>query len=132
MCANADLKLGRVVLLIDMDCFYVQVEKSFDKSLNDKPICVVQYNPWKGGGILAVSYEARKYGVKRGMRGDEAKSVCEDLIICQVPENNGKADLSRYRSASKVVMDIIGRYSNIFEKASIDEAFIDITDLVAL
>lgn len=40
----------RVVLLVDMDCFYCQVEEKLNVSLTGKPIAVVQYNAWKGGG----------------------------------------------------------------------------------
>lgn len=42
----------RVVALIDMDCFYCQVEVQYNKSLVGKPVAVVQYNSWKGGGYL--------------------------------------------------------------------------------
>ena len=40
----------RVVILIDMDCFYVQVEQRRQPSLRGMPCAVVQYNKWKGGG----------------------------------------------------------------------------------
>lgn len=43
-------KYDRVVLLVDMDCFYCQVEEKLDTSLSGKPIAVVQYNAWRGGG----------------------------------------------------------------------------------
>lgn len=40
----------RVVVLVDMDCFYCQVEEKLNPALEGKPIAVVQYNAWKGGG----------------------------------------------------------------------------------
>jgi len=40
----------RVVVLVDMDCFYCQVEVQHNKTLTDKPVAVVQYNSWRGGG----------------------------------------------------------------------------------
>ena len=43
-------KYDRVVVLIDMDCFYCQVEEKLDPTLQGKPIAVVQYNTWQGGG----------------------------------------------------------------------------------
>lgn len=46
---------NRVVVLIDMDCFYCQVEEKLDPELKGKPIAVVQYNPWKGGGLVTWS-----------------------------------------------------------------------------
>ena len=69
----------RVVCLIDMDCFYCQVESRLDPSLVGVPMAVVQYNSWQGGGIIAVSYEARAHGVTRSMRGDEARKKCPDI-----------------------------------------------------
>ena len=48
----------RIVALIDMDCFYCQVEARINPELKNKPSAVVQYNAWKGGEIIAVNYEA--------------------------------------------------------------------------
>ena len=53
--------------------------------------------------ILAVGYEARKFGVTRMLRGDEAKQKCPDIIIFNVPEKRGKADLTKYRLAGAEV-----------------------------
>ena len=56
--------------------------------------------------ILAVGYEARKFGVSRMLRGDEAKKKCPDIIIFNVPEKRGKADLTKYRMAGAEVGSI--------------------------
>lgn len=45
-----DEPTNRVVILVDMDCFYCQVEEKLQPQLAGKPIAVVQYNAWKGGG----------------------------------------------------------------------------------
>nr|KJB59471.1 hypothetical protein B456_009G257800 [Gossypium raimondii] len=90
---------SRVIAHVDMDCFYVQVEQRKQPQLRGLPTAVVQYNEWKGGALIAVSYEARKFGVKRSMRGEEAKEVCPQVQLVQVPVARGKADLSGYRNA---------------------------------
>ena len=60
--------------------------------------------------ILAVGYEARKFGVTRMLRGDEAKQKCPDIIIFNVPEKRGKADLTKYRLAGAEVSTYIPPY----------------------
>lgn len=113
------------------------VEQRKQPSLRGQPTAVVQYNSWQGGGLIAVSYEARKFGVKRwvclpivvwvvnwlfleklilikhlrteiftcssSMRGDEAKQVCPEIHLVQVPVARGKADLNAYRNAGSEV-----------------------------
>ncbi|KAG5448481.1 DNA polymerase eta [Clonorchis sinensis] len=122
--------MNRIVLLIDMDCFYVQVEQRSRPETLGKPCAVAQYNGETGGGIIAVSYEARAEGVKRGMWGKTAISVCPNLILFEVPEKRGKADLAKYRSASAEVFQCISEHFKDVERASIDEAYVDLTELV--
>ena len=120
----------RIVSLIDMDCFYCQVESRINADLVGKPMAVVQYNSWKGGGIIAVNYEARGFGVTRQMRGDEAMKKCSEIILVKVPEVRGKADLTKYRDAGKEVIEVLLQFGGKVERASIDEAYIDISGLV--
>uniref|UniRef100_A0A0D9YF65 DNA polymerase eta n=1 Tax=Oryza glumipatula TaxID=40148 RepID=A0A0D9YF65_9ORYZ len=117
----------RVIAHVDMDCFYVQVEQRRNPELRGQPTAVVQYNDWKGGGLIAVSYEARKFGVKRSMRGDEAKMVCPSINLVQVPVARDKADLNFYRSAGSEVVAILSTKGKC-ERASIDEVYLDLTD----
>ncbi|KAK9156179.1 hypothetical protein Sjap_003659 [Stephania japonica] len=119
---------ARVIALIDMDCFYVQVEQRRQPQLRGLPTAVVQYNSWKGGGLIAISYEARKYGVNRSMRGDEAKKLCPEIQLVQVPVARGKADLNLYRNAGSEVVAILARKGRC-ERASIDEVYLDLTDV---
>ncbi|KAK8943220.1 hypothetical protein KSP39_PZI009451 [Platanthera zijinensis] len=117
----------RVIAHVDMDCFYVQVEQRRQPKLRGLPTAVVQYNDWKGGGLIAVSYEARKFGVKRSMRGDEAEMVCPGIQLVQVPVARDKADLNVYRSAGSEVVSILSTKGRC-ERASIDEVYLDLTD----
>ena len=120
----------RIIALVDMDCFYCQVESRLKPDLKGKPSAVVQYNAWKGGGIIAVNYEARAFGVTRNMRGDAAREKCPDIVLVKVPEVRGKADLTKYRDAGKEVIQVFLQFGAKVERASIDEAYIDLTDLV--
>ena len=82
--------------------------------------------------IIAVSYEARDFGVTRNMRGGEAKEKCPDIILVQVPEARGKANLIRYREAGAEVMAVMSRICENCERASVDEAYLDLTENVKM
>ncbi|CAH9080667.1 unnamed protein product [Cuscuta europaea] len=129
MLARPEPSDPRVIAHVDLDCFYVQVEQRKQPSLRGRPTAVVQYNSWQGGGLIAVSYEARKFGVKRSMRGDEAKQVCPEIQLVQVPVARDKADLNTYRNAGSEVVSILAREGTC-ERASIDEVYLDLTDAV--
>eukprot|EP00435_Cladocopium_sp_Y103_P006293 s3560_g2.t1 len=134
-----------VVGFIDMDCFYVAVERARDKRLHGKPCAVVQYptgqrgrpdlrpddDRWRSGGamggIIAVSYEARAKGVTRQMSGHEAKKACPEIILVQVPTAFGKADLQIYKEAGDAVVELLAQKCDATEKRSVDEVAIDIT-----
>ncbi|XP_008277752.1 DNA polymerase eta [Stegastes partitus] len=119
----------RVVALVDMDCFYVQVEQRLNPALRNTPCVVAQYKTWKGGSIIAVSYEARAHGVTRNMWVADAKTRCQDLQVARVRESHGKADLTLYREASVEVIEVMSRFA-VIERASIDEAYMDLTAAV--
>lgn len=64
------------------------------------------------------------------MRGDEAKEACPDIELVKVPNIREKADLSKYREAGKEVAEVLQTYTTLLERASVDEAYLDITDSV--
>ena len=64
------------------------------------------------------------------MRGDEAKEKCPNIILARVPELRGKADLTRYRDAGSEVIGVLQTFTNVCERASVDEAYLDLTDRV--
>eukprot|EP00286_Rhodomonas_abbreviata_P000960 CAMPEP_0181289214 /NCGR_PEP_ID=MMETSP1101-20121128/762_1 /TAXON_ID=46948 /ORGANISM="Rhodomonas abbreviata, Strain Caron Lab Isolate" /LENGTH=315 /DNA_ID=CAMNT_0023393419 /DNA_START=182 /DNA_END=1126 /DNA_ORIENTATION=- len=146
----------RVILHIDMDAFYAQVEHRRTAIPMDEPLAVQQWE-----GLIAVNYAARARGVSRHMRVDEAKKLCPELHCVHVevmsagkgegstanespaPErirnegkvaeqhnrHDGKVSLSRYRTASAEVFVALQRFG-VVEKASIDEAYLDVTQQV--
>ena len=82
--------------------------------------------------IIAVSYEARDFGVTRNMRGDEAKEKCPDITLVRVPEARGKANLTHYREAGAEVIAVLSRFCDNCERASVDEAYLDLTQQVKM
>lgn len=61
------------------------------------------------------------------MRGDEAKSRCPEVVLCSVPSVRGKADLTRYRDAGAEVLRVLAQFGGALERASVDEAYLDLT-----
>ncbi|KAH0540570.1 DNApol-eta-like [Cotesia glomerata] len=120
----------RIVVLIDMDCFFCQVEVKLAPELKGKPLAVIQYSSFGPGSIIAVNYEARDFGVTRHMKSDEAKEKCPQIELVTVPPLRNKPDTGRYRAAGKEVIDVLKKHCNVIERASVDEAYLDITDLV--
>ncbi|KAG6590552.1 DNA polymerase iota/DNA damage inducible protein [Phytophthora cinnamomi] len=127
----------RVIIHLDLDCFYAQVEQRRLKIPDGQPVAVQQW-----GSLLAVNYDARKFGVERGDFVDDAKKKCPHIHLPHVDtlgENrkpghlfdrtHQKAILRRYRVASREIFAILGSMVPVIEKASIDEAFMDVTEL---
>lgn len=80
--------------------------------------------------IIAVNYPARAKGVTRHMRGDEAREQCPEIELVKVPNIREKADLSKYRNAGKQVAMVLQEYTELLSRASVDEAYLDITQQV--
>lgn len=137
----------RVVAHLDLDAFYCQVERAAHGIDANVPLVVAQYDPFERGGVrthdqgarrilrdglerhslIAVSYEARARGVKRNMRAIDARRLCGDgAVVVQVPTRRSKADLTAYRRAGAAVARILSR-GGVMERASIDEAYLDLT-----
>ena len=80
--------------------------------------------------IIAVGYEARKFGVTKQMRGDDAKQKCPEIVLVHVPESRGKADLTQFREAGAEVITVLSEFTDCLERASIDEAYMDLTNSI--
>ncbi len=106
---------------MDLDAFFVAVERLRDPSLNGKPV-VVGGNPDKNGRgvIAAASYEARKYGIHSAMPSIQAKRLCPHAIF--VSSRHGL-----YGQYSRAFFDIVSNFTPAIEQTSIDEGYIDIT-----
>lgn len=64
------------------------------------------------------------------MRGDEAKEQCPDIELVKVPNIREKADLSKYRNAGKQVATVLQTFTPLLTRASVDEAYLDLTEQV--
>jgi DNA polymerase-4 len=101
------------ILHADLDAFYASVEQLLDSSLRGRPIAV------GGGVVLAASYEAKAFGVQSGMPGRHALQLCPQLLFVN-------AHFSEYQRLGDAAIKIIGDYTPLVERLSIDEAFADV------
>ncbi len=105
---------------MDLDSFFVSVERLQNSSLEGKPILI-------GGTsdravVSSCSYEARKFGVHSAMPMKMARMLCPDAVVI-------RGDMESYNRYSNTVTDIIAESAPVFEKASIDEHYIDISGM---
>ena len=114
----------RTIFHLDLDSFFVSVERILDPSLNNKPV-IVGADPDFGRGVVAAcSYEAREYGVHSGMPINEALQLCPHLTMV-------RGSFKLYGEVSKRIMKILEHYSPVMKVAGNDEAYLDLTDVVA-
>src|SRR5215469_17055838 len=109
----------RKIVHIDMDAFYASVEQRDDPRLLGKPVIVA----WRGNRsvVCAASYEARRFGVRSAMPAISAERLCPGAIFVA-------PDFARYRIASRLAMEIFKRYTDLIEPASLDEAYLDVSE----
>ena len=103
----------------DLDSFFVSVEILNDPSLKGKPVLVGGY---ERGVVAACSYEARKYGIHSAMPMKKAMKLCPHAVII----SNSRGEYSKF---SRWVTEIIASKVPLFEKASIDEFYIDLSGM---
>ena len=110
----------RAIVHMDLDSFFVSVERIKDESLYNKPVLI---GGKEGRGVVAsCSYEARKFGVHSAMPMVRALELCPKAIV--IPPNG-----SDYSHFSGLVTEIIRSEVPLFQKSSIDEFYIDLTGM---
>jgi len=112
-------KPQRIIAHFDLDSFFVSVEILNNPSLKDKPVIV---GGRERGVVAACSYAARKFGIHSGMPSKKAFQLCPHLIVA----NSSRGEYSKY---SRWVTQIIAAKAPLFEKASVDEFYIDLTGM---
>ncbi|XP_042818118.1 DNA polymerase iota isoform X1 [Panthera tigris] len=110
---------SRVIVHVDLDCFYAQVEMISNPELKGKPLGVQQKYL-----VVTCNYEARKLGIKKLMTVRDAKEKCPQLVLV-----NGE-DLTRYREMSYKVTELLEEFSPVVERLGFDENFVDLTEMV--
>jgi DNA polymerase-4 len=101
------------ILHADLDAFYASVEQLLDPSLRGKPIAV------GGGVVLAASYEAKAFGVRGGMPGRQARELCPQLVFVG-------GHFAEYQRLGDAAIKVLGDFTPLVERISIDEAFADV------
>ncbi len=110
----------RYIAHFDLDAFFVSVECLNDPSLKGKPLIVGGHN--ERGVVAACSYEARKFGIHSAMPMKTAMRLCPQAIVV----SGTRGEYSKY---SRIVTEIIEAKAPLFEKASIDEFYLDLTGM---
>jgi DNA polymerase IV len=111
----------RIIFHIDMDAFFASIEIARNPALKGKPV-IVGGNPDSLGVVSTCSYEARKFGVHSAMSLYEAKLRCPEGIFLQ-------GNYSLYQEYSREIIDIFMRYTPYVEVLSIDEAYLDVSEV---
>jgi DNA polymerase IV len=110
----------RHILHMDLDTFFVSVERLQNSKLNGLPVIIGGMGD--RGVVAGCSYEARRFGVHSAMPMKMARQLCSDAVYI-------RGDMEQYSKYSNIVTDIIAERVPVYEKASIDEHYIDLTGM---
>jgi DNA polymerase-4 len=110
----------RSIVHMDLDTFFVSCERLLDSRLVGKPILIGGTSD--RGVVASCSYEARKFGIHSAMPMKMAKERCPEAIVI-------KGNTSTYTNYSKMVTDIIRESAPVYEKASVDEFYLDLSGM---
>ncbi|MCU0442550.1 MAG: DNA polymerase IV [Bacteroidia bacterium] len=112
--------MSHQIVHIDLDSFFVSVERLINPKLIGKPVLVGGSSD--RGVVASCSYEAREYGIHSAMPMRQARQLCPEAIIV-------RGDTSEYSKYSDIITEIIGETVPMYEKTSIDEFYMDLTGM---
>jgi DNA polymerase IV len=115
---SAPGQMATDILHVDLDCFYVAVERRKDAELRGRPVIVG--GAGGRGVVLSCSYEARANGVRNAMPSARARRLCREAVF--VPP-----DFESYTDASKAFRAVLDSFTPKVEPISLDEAFCDVS-----
>lgn len=110
----------RSILHLDLDAFFVAVELLRNDSLRGKPLIIGGSS--NRGVVAACSYETRVFGVRSAMPMKQALQLCPDAVVL-------RGDMETYSKHSALVRSVIEDQAPLFEQASIDEFYLDLTGM---
>ncbi len=111
-----------VIFHIDMNCFFASCEIASRRELEDKPVIIAKNDVLRKSIILTANYVARKYGIYTTMLVRDAVKLCPNVIIIE-------PHIELYQEYSKKFFAYLYKITNKIEPMSIDEGFLDMTDL---
>jgi DNA polymerase IV len=114
------LSTNRQILHLDLDTFFVSVERLRNRELIGKPVIIAAEG--NRSVVSSCSYESRKFGIHSAMPAKMARYLCPDAIFIS-------GDFESYSRYSRLITEIIAERAPLFEKASIDEFYIDVTGM---
>lgn len=112
--------MERAILHLDLDAFFVAVECLRNDSLRGKPLIIGGSS--NRGVVASCSYEARAFGVRSAMPMRQALLLCPDAMVL-------RGDMEAYSKQSALVRAVIEEQAPLFEQASIDEFYLDLTGM---
>lgn len=112
----------RIIFHIDLNAFFASCETILRPELQNLPLAITGEKSSKRGIVVTANYVARQYGVHSAMPLMQAKKRCPHLVVAS-------ANFDLYRKISQQFIQLLHEYSDQVEKASIDEAYVDVTHL---